>query len=223
VWAGYAQNVWTTPESYEVDVTESKKQISYPGWLRLAFATLLVGVVAHAVVVAEKKQAPTRTAFEFAYEDTNPKSKSFGEKISLHDLYEREGVVLNFIASWCPPCWQEVPSFVKLDGEVSTPVIFIAADEHDGKRDLLVRLNQVEVSQPVLLVPPNEIAKFEQYYDHEMLPSTYLIGKQGAILQVFQGMISENTLTRALSRHLPESGAVAAPAKTRSSAGAIAF
>jgi len=202
-------------------VTESKHLRSPLGWARVALALLLSTVATGAVWAGDK--APARVAFEFAYEDINPTSGTYGKKLALHDLYEGEGIVLNFIASWCPPCWLEVPSFVKLDAEVSTPVIFIAADEHDGLRDLLVRLKQVPFDQPVLLVPRDQIAMLEQHYDHEMLPSTYVIDKQGEIRQVFEGMISENTLVRALTRHFPESGAAAIPVNEHSRQGAVAF
>jgi len=211
------------PEAYEVDVTGSKNRSLSLGWMRVASGLLLAAVASGAVWAEDKAAASARIAFEFAYEDVNPNSETHGKKLALIDLYAAEGMVLNFLASWCPPCWTEAPSFAKLDGKISTPIIFIAADEHDGRRDLLARLEQIEIDQPVLIVPRNEIAMLERHYDHEMLPSTYVIDKRGEILQVFEGMISENTLVRALGRHLPESGAASIPVEERSRQGSIAF
>ncbi len=147
-----------------------------------------------------------RTAFQFRYPDVNPRSESHGQEIALSDLVAREGLVLNFIASWCPPCWQEIPAFVKLEQQVTTPVVFIAADEHDGPEALLARLERVDTVLPVLLVPPKDIATFEQHYDHSMLPTTYMVDREGTILQRFEGMLAENTLFQVQQKHFPESG-----------------
>ena len=77
----------------------------------------------------------------------NPNSSTFGEALSLNELYADEGVVLNFIASWCSPCWMELPAFQKFDRESSTPVVLIAADEHGPSDDLLSRAALIGVGQ----------------------------------------------------------------------------
>jgi thiol-disulfide isomerase/thioredoxin len=157
---------------------------------------------------------PMREAHEFAYEDINPNSATHGQTIALRDLYLGEGLVLNFIASWCPPCWAEVPSFQKLSRSASTPVVFIAADELAGAVDVLKRAKQAGIQLPILLVPKDEIGLMEEFYDHSMLPSTYMISNDGHIKKVFEGMISEGTLFRETARQYPDSG-VEVPADTR--------
>ena len=156
-----------------------------------------------------------RKAPDFSWEDVNPKSPSFGEALSLDQLYDDEGVVLNFIASWCSPCWRELPSFQKFSKESSTPVVLIAADEHGPSDDLLARAEMLSIELPILLVPQKQIGWMEERYDHSMLPSTYMIDFQGQVRQVFQGMISEESLYRAASRHYPDSGIKAPPREVR--------
>ena len=112
-----------------------------------------------------------------------------------------------------------MPSFQKLGRESSTPVVLIAADEHGPSEDLLRQADAAGLELPILLVPKDEIGLMEERYDHSMLPSTYMIDFQGRVRQVFQGMVSEESLYRAASRHYPESGIEApAPRTVRGSA-----
>lgn len=153
-----------------------------------------------AAQVAETATGPapgSRPAFDFSYEDVNPRSASFGERVALHEAYAGGGVVLNFIASWCAPCWLEAPAIQKLYLEGPTPVIGVAADEYEGgSAELLRRLERFELTFPVLLVPVNEIELMEQHYDHSILPTTYLIDSRGGIRKVLQGMLTEEQLFR---------------------------
>jgi peroxiredoxin len=43
----------------------------------------------------------------------------------------------------------------------------------------------------------------ESHYDHEMLPSTYLIDREGRIVQVFQGVVEGQRLSEAATTLLP--------------------
>ena len=173
---------------------------------------LLITAMALVLAAPGMSASDAMKAPDFSYEDVNPGSPTFGKTLSLSKLYANEGVVLNFIASWCPPCWRELPSFVKLGHDSSTPVVLIAADEHGPADDLLSRATQLKVDLPILLVPKDEIESMEERYDHSMLPSTYMIDFQGHVRQVFQGMVSEDSLYRAANRHYPKSG-IEAPAR----------
>ena len=139
---------------------------------------------------------------DFTYKDVNPASATHGQRLKLSDLYSERGLVLNFIASWCAPCWMEVPTFEKFDAAGEAPVVCIAADEYGPKEDLLRLAKNAGLALPILLVPKDEITRMEQHYDHAMLPATYLIDRDGGIRHVFQGLVSHETLEEAARRHL---------------------
>ena len=143
----------------------------------------------------------SRQAYRFELEDINPRSRSHGKRIHLDELRAERGVVLNFIASWCGPCWTEVPSFEKLHESDKTPIVFVAADEHGPTDDLLRLAARARLTLPILHVPKDRIEFMEQHYDHGMLPSTYVIDKHGAILGMLPGVIPETLLFEEIRRH----------------------
>lgn len=157
--------------------------------------------------VAKVTPAPAarRQAFEFAYEDINPASPSFGKKLALGTLYAQHGVVLNFLASWCPPCWHEVPALTQMAGEIKTPVVCVAADEYGPPSDLLQQAAHAGLKLPIVLVPKDKIAEMEAHYDHGMLPTTYWIGKQGTILEKKEGQQSMRDLVMTTRKIFPTS------------------
>jgi len=143
-----------------------------------------------------------RTARDFAYEDINPKSPTHGQRLSLRDLYADGGVVLNFLASWCGYCWKELPELEQMHVDKLAPVVGVAADEYGPPDDLLRLLGGTKATIPVLLVPRNEIKDMEQFWDHQMLPTTYVIDRQGKIRSVFQGRAPHEKLLDAIRTNL---------------------
>lgn len=162
-----------------------------------------VGLTLACCVVAFSPGTAARptSAVDFTYEDINPNSPSYGEKLALSDLYADGGVVLNFLASWCGYCWKELPELQKLQASISTPIIGIAADEHDGPEALLGLIKQAGLKMPILLVPVADIKAMGKHYDHRILPATYVIDKEGWVRQIFEGLTPVDKLLAAFAEH----------------------
>ncbi|HXV77889.1 MAG TPA: TlpA disulfide reductase family protein [Candidatus Polarisedimenticolaceae bacterium] len=143
-----------------------------------------------------------QTAPEFAFEDINPNSATFGDKLALSARYAERGLVLNFLASWCSYCFKELPELEQLNTAGVAPVLGVAADEYDGPGRLREMLGQLKLSFPVLLVPEEQIASMGESYGHRILPATYLIDKTGAVRSVFEGAVTGRDLTREIQRTL---------------------
>lgn len=146
--------------------------------------------------------AQAGTAREFAYEDINPNSATFGESLALSQLYADRGVVLNFLASWCAYCRKELPELEKLSTAGVATVLGVAADEYDGPAKLDKMIGQMKLSFPILLVPGAEIEAMGRAYRHRILPATYLIDQAGAIRRIFEGAVSERDLRREIQSQL---------------------
>ncbi len=102
-----------------------------------------------------------------------------GETVALSD-YAGEQVVLNFWASWCPPCREELPELIEFGEETGIPVlgVNVTKNERRGKADVEAFLTEVPVSFPVLL---DEAGVVEKTYRVVALPTTYVIGTDGRI------------------------------------------
>ena len=139
-----------------------------------------------------------RTAAPFRFGDVNPASTTLGSELSLEELYGDRGLVLNFVASWCAPCWEEAPELEALRDSLPVPLVSIAADEYGPPGDLVRLAGEAGVTSPLLLVPRDRIEWMTEHYDHSMLPATYLIDRNGAILDVLEGKIDSARLSAAV-------------------------
>ena len=139
-------------------------------------------------------------AADFEYEDVNPNSTTHGQRLTLDRLSKERGVVLNFLASWCPPCWAEVADLMQLSEAVNVPVVCIAADEFGPRDDLLRLAGEAGLTLPLLLVPRDRIDWMEERYDHAMLPATYVIDESRRIREVLLGRVRRPRLLEALER-----------------------
>ncbi len=143
-----------------------------------------------------------RQARNFEFEDINPRSESYGQQLVLRELYAERGLVLQFVASWCEPCREELPHLEKLYATGRAPVVLVAADEHGYPESILIVAERRNLTAPILYVPLDETEELAQFYDYEVLPATYLIVGQGVIRQEHQGAWSEERLLAAIERVL---------------------
>jgi cytochrome c biogenesis protein CcmG/thiol:disulfide interchange protein DsbE len=100
------------------------------------------------------------------------------------DLASQRGkvVVLNFWATWCPPCVSEMPSLERLYRTLSPEglsVVTVSTDE--GQAELRRFVSQGGLTLPVLLDPGGRVA--EGAYRTTGYPETFLLDRQGRILR----------------------------------------
>lgn len=116
-------------------------------------------------------------------------------------------VLVNFWASWCPPCVEEMPLLDRTAQQFAGKglvVVGIAADTPAATRDFLARH---PVGYPILIDDPEAPARsadVSQVYGNtrSVLPYSVLIGRDGRILAQRFGNFSENGLSAWLQPHL---------------------
>ena len=91
--------------------------------------------------------------------------------------YEGEVVLINFWATWCPPCIAEMPSFQELyiDYQDKITFLFVSSEDHETVRGYLNRKNFPLPAYRPLSEPP-------QPMNGNTLPTTYLLDRQGNIV-----------------------------------------
>lgn len=94
-------------------------------------------------------------------------------------LAEQRGniVLVNFWASWCGPCREELPEMEKLQQkyeDLGFTVLAINVDDKPEKADIL--LNDIDVTFPVLYDSEGEVS---QLYDVSAMPTTVIVDRNG--------------------------------------------
>ena len=114
--------------------------------------------------------------------------------------YRGKVVLLNFWATWCPPCRSETPGLVRLaqtNAARGVQVVGIAMDE-DGADPVRKFVGAYKVPYPILL-PPENSSLFSAV---SSLPTTLLIDKYGKVAKRYMGAVSEAQFQRDIDRVL---------------------
>ena len=114
-----------------------------------------------------------------------------GETLRLSDLNGKV-VVLNFWASWCPPCRWEMPFFETMWQEYRDQgVVFVGIAMSDTLENVKAFAEESGVTYPVGLDTTTEIARA---YEVLSLPTTFFIGKDGNIERKLTSPANEGLL-----------------------------
>jgi peroxiredoxin len=99
-----------------------------------------------------------------------------GKRISLKD-FRGKLVFLNFWATWCVPCREEMPAMEKLYQEFKdTSFIVLAVNVKDRKADAAAFVKELKLTYPIAFDPEGQVGLL---YGAWGLPTTYLIGPKG--------------------------------------------
>jgi len=118
----------------------------------------------------------------------------------LRNVKEWDGqvVLLNFWATWCPPCMREIPGFIEMQRELSGQgfqIVGVAVDNEDAVRDFATANN---VNYPLLPGDADSIELADRYGNRSGgLPYSVLIDKNGNISDTITGELDKTRL-----RHL---------------------
>jgi len=96
-----------------------------------------------------------------------------------YNFTETQGkvVLLNFWATWCPPCIAEMPSMQELYNDYGDQVVFVFVSQ-EPKEKIEAFLDKHSYNFPVYQATSNPPAIF----GHKTIPQTYLVDKTGAIV-----------------------------------------
>jgi peroxiredoxin len=171
-----------------------------PGWMVQGVQRLLREPIPSAAVAAEGEGAPVeRTAsprqrglVAVAGQPLPPALALSGLDGKARDLAALRGkvVLVNFWASWCPPCVHEMPSMQQLWRDLRGQGFEILAvnlgEKEPAMRDFVARHR---LDFPILLDPAREAAKAWRIYAY---PTSFLIDRQGRVRLAVAGGIDWN-------------------------------
>jgi peroxiredoxin len=109
---------------------------------------------------------------------------STGENLRLSE-YRGDVVMINFWATWCGPCRQEMPLLDELYGRYQRVGFnLLGVNIDDDSRRAMQMIDELGVSFPVLFDSRKEVSEL---YDVEAMPVTVLVDREGTIRYIHHG------------------------------------
>ncbi len=109
-------------------------------------------------------------------------------------------VLVNFWATWCPPCRMETPGLVSIAKRYAgqgVEVVGVAMDD-TPRRDVPPFITRFGIPYPILLPSASIVSSVDS------LPTSLLIDRSGRVARTYYGMVDEGTLARDIDRLLSE-------------------
>lgn len=127
---------------------------------------------------------------------------TLGNEISFSEMTGNP-IVLNFWASWCPPCKEEMPEFDKLYSELGDSVTFMMVDLV-GVQGETIETGAAHVEEQGYAFPVYyDVAQEAAYaYGVSSIPMTVFIDEEGYIVTYAVGMLNERSLRQAIDSML---------------------
>lgn len=173
--------------------------------------------VEESIEESQKESEENKSSKEKAEEKIEDKEEASGERqkmlsINLEDQngnivnvedFKGKVVFINFFATWCPPCKEEIPDIENLYKENGynkndVVVIGIAAPNQGREQDeegIKNFIKEYNITYPVLMDRTGEI--FGQYGAYS-LPTTFLIDKESKVYGYVSGAIARDTMDKAI-------------------------
>ena len=127
-----------------------------------------------------------------------------GQEVRLSDM-QGTPVVLNFWASWCPPCKSEMPDFEEASKTYEGKVAFMMVNLTDGGRETVdtakAYIEEQGYTFPVYFDTQQEAAAG---YGVVSIPTTYFIDAQGGVVAYGQGALDQSALEQGIGMILGE-------------------
>ncbi len=126
-----------------------------------------------------------------------------GKNVSLSD-YKGKIVIVDFWATWCPPCRRGIPDLVELQKQYKDKiaVIGISMDMENTKAGVPDFIDKMGINYPVVYFNNKVI---DDYGGISAIPTTFIIDKNGNIVKKMVGLYPKSEIEKQLNELMKES------------------
>lgn len=172
-------------------------------WVLVALSLLVLGAgiwqlqASQGQTIAEPKPtsdvAPRSIAPDFALQTAD------GQTVRLRDLRGKV-VLLNFWATWCPPCKAEMPDLDALHREygASQGFVVLGVNMEEGAEAVAAFAAERKITFPLLLDSDGQVSG--RLFAVRSLPTSLIIDREGFIRDAWTGQISKGAMLARLKR-----------------------
>ena len=122
-----------------------------------------------------------------------------GETFKLSEL-RGTPVVLNFWATWCPPCRAELPELQAASQRLAGQVAIVGVNQAEAPAEVQAFAEKLGLS---FTIPLDQSADVSRLFRVRSLPTTFFIDRSGIIRQMQIGPVTEATLAQSLKTIYP--------------------
>ncbi|WAM32287.1 TlpA family protein disulfide reductase [Caldicellulosiruptor naganoensis] len=148
-------------------------------------AALLIGLLIYQFIPRTKSQIKVEGAVDFTLESVDGKEYSISN-------FRGKKVILNFFATWCPPCKAEIPDFERFH-QNNKDIVLIGVNIQEDKKTVEEFLKSMGISYIVLLDKDGKIASS---FGIDGIPTTFLLDENGRVVAKKVGMMTYDELER---------------------------
>lgn len=159
------------------------------------FGLLVLAAILIVPRLGQQSSGPTTPGAAKALDFTLPLSGGKGQMVLSN--YQGKVVLLDFWATWCPPCKDEIPHFVRLQGQYADKdfhILGVALDK-DGDQAVVPFARQFAINYPLAL----DDGSVAEQYRVRSIPTTVLIDKQGYVVKRYVGFVPPETFEKDIS------------------------
>ncbi|MGE4497220.1 MAG: TlpA family protein disulfide reductase [Deferribacterales bacterium] len=119
-----------------------------------------------------------------------------GAMAQIKEEHKGKVLLVNFFASWCPPCRGETPDFVKVYGEEKERFSIVALSTEAEKKDIARYISEFGVNYPVFMADPSLSIEF----GISTIPTSIIYAPDGRLVDIIVGSIPEKDLKNIIEK-----------------------